>query len=182
MAAVVCLVGSTKSESKKLAVEFASETPAYKGMESVPMCWMTPMMVTNQSDSCFHLENHIRRWVAMFAQEEVGEGEEEEKKAQRKHQTQTPKKRGQQKATQEKNQGRKETEQTQGKEEPKNPEEGQDKRGEGEGKSSCQSDQCYRLQVSTEQPCLPIQKHNTGSATVPAEVFAIVPCNACDAC
>ena len=55
MAAVVCLVGSAKSESKRLAVGLAAETPVYKGMESLPMCWMTPMMVTNQSDFCFHL-------------------------------------------------------------------------------------------------------------------------------
>ena len=157
MAAVVCLVGSAKSESKRLVVGLAAGTPAYTGMEFVPMCWMTPMMVTNQSDFCFHLSIHVQRWVSMFAQEEAREGEGEEREARRKHQNQQPKKRGQQRATQDEDQGGKGTEPTQEEEEPRNPEERQEKREEGEERSSCQSSQCYRLQFSTEQTCLHVR-------------------------
>ena len=113
MAAVVCLVGSPKSETKKLVVELAAETPAYTGMGSVPKCWRTLMMVTNQSDFCLPLGNHVRRWVSMFALEEAGVEEEKERKAQTRHRTQNPKKKEQRKANQEKDQDRKGSEQTQ---------------------------------------------------------------------
>ena len=143
LAAVVYLVESPKSEVTEQVVEVVAGTPACSEKGSVLECWRTLMMVTNQSDFCLPLGNHVRRWVSMFALEEAGEGEEKEKKAQKRHQS--PKKKEQRKANQEKDQDRKGSEQTQRKGEPKNPEGEQEEKGEGEEKSSCPSTPCYRL-------------------------------------
>ena len=75
-AAVVCLVGSPKSESKELVVEVVAGTPVCSEKESVPECWRTLMMVIDQSDFGLPLGNHVRKRVSMFAPGKEGKGGE----------------------------------------------------------------------------------------------------------
>ena len=172
LAAVVYLVESPKSEVTEQVVEVVAGTPACSEKGSVLECWMTLMMVTNQSDFGLPLGNHIRRRVSMFALGEEGEGEGKEKTAQRKHRAQNPTKKGPRTANQKRHRGRRGSEQAQQEGNPKNPEGGQEERGEGEERSSCPSLPCYKLKVSAEQTCLPKQLHNESSNRL-VEVHAL---------